>query len=908
MKNFRKVLALVLVVATLLSFATMASAVEYVDQADINYEAAVDVLSAIGILNGYKTGDEYTFKPGDDIEREEAAKMIAVLSNAGTDVGDLYASACTFADAKDSWAASYIAYCAQTGIIAGHNANTFAPNDSITGYQLAKMLLVTLGFNPEYQGYVGTNWKVNVLRDAKNFGLLDGFNAAYNIAAAITREEAALMMFNTLKAPLVIGTVSENIVTISNALYFDAEVDFVKPTLTLTDALKNGWVLVYDNVIIAGDTPLASIYKGLRVETENVYDCFGRPGVIWSYSNQKGKVLFEKFYADAADYSFTNSVKFEEVLAEEAESFKTYTFTFWVDGMDETVYAEDLATKNTETGKGVVTEIFVDDIDRTVDVVIINTYIAQVDTVLPYAGTFTIDGEDFTNNGFAADDYILFHKGNGALHDDDYNTLNAIDGEYVMHDAKVVKPETVTISDTFYSVDGITKSTFTADGKVYEYARTFDVITNQTPDEDQGTVTEDRTTEKVDVYLDDNGFVMLWKDYTASVEKFVGYFVENTMVRTYPTQSEFEGTANGYGWNDNDFTTVDMVDFTNTKSNVKIADDIVANLGYTWNGAYAGRLAQYKIVGDEATHVEFSTFLPTTAVLEITSGKIWEKEDDITNGADPVLWGNNDTKYMIRTFDYATGDYNYEVVTGHRALQNTYYAKLWANNEKTNEYVEVRTAQYLDLNDDLIADYIFLDAAFAKGSDMFFLVKKLGSGSCDFMLPDNFKAQVPAFDVYSAIVDGEMTTILLTSVDGAKTFDMGLYTASVIALGVTDHDGNPVYAAFDDIDYLKPNPADVDNIYGGQLKIKIADGKFAYENIADDANITLFFDHSNGDIDIDKDGKKDTYVTYKGAESYNKSLFNATEFDCVNIWWTPASGVADITDLIMVVSLDASQA
>ena len=73
MKNFKKVLALVLVVATLLSFATVASAItskDYKDAANIDYTNAVDVLSYIGVLNGYGDG---TFKPEGEITRAEAA-------------------------------------------------------------------------------------------------------------------------------------------------------------------------------------------------------------------------------------------------------------------------------------------------------------------------------------------------------------------------------------------------------------------------------------------------------------------------------------------------------------------------------------------------------------------------------------------------------------------------------------------------------------------------------------------------------------------------------------------------------------------------------------------------------------------------------------------------------------------
>ena len=163
MKNFRKVLALILVVATLFSFAAMTSAKEYKDADKISYDEAVDVLSAIGILNGY---DDGTFKPTDSIAREEMAKMIGVLSNAGDDVSDLYASACTFADTKDRWSASYVAYCAQLGIVAGRNASTFDPRGKVTGIETAKMLLCVLGFDASTQGYVGSTsacWTTSLL-------------------------------------------------------------------------------------------------------------------------------------------------------------------------------------------------------------------------------------------------------------------------------------------------------------------------------------------------------------------------------------------------------------------------------------------------------------------------------------------------------------------------------------------------------------------------------------------------------------------------------------------------------------------------------------------------------------------------------------------------------------------------
>ena len=302
MKNFRKVLALILVVATLFKLRrhgpaprTPTTILTMIRSAMLKPSMS---LSAIGILDGYPDG---TFRPTNTIKRSEMAKMIAVLSNAGDDVSDLYASACTFADAKNDWAASYIAYCAQTGIVAGRNATTFDPNGKVTGIETAKMLLCVLGFDAATQGYVGTNWKTNILRDAKDHGLLNGFAADYDPDKAITREEAAQMMLNALQANIVIGTISENLVKITNTLYFDRFGGHV----SIPDAENEGWIVITRQNVVISPFPLGTIYKGLTLTADQ--DCYGNPGFSWVYRNAKGTVVFDKFYPTAADYSYTAS-------------------------------------------------------------------------------------------------------------------------------------------------------------------------------------------------------------------------------------------------------------------------------------------------------------------------------------------------------------------------------------------------------------------------------------------------------------------------------------------------------------------------------------------------------------------------------------------------------------------------
>ena len=64
MKNLKKVLALVLAVVMIMGTVAVASAKDYADiKADSDYAEAIDVLSNLNILDGFKTGETYNFQP-----------------------------------------------------------------------------------------------------------------------------------------------------------------------------------------------------------------------------------------------------------------------------------------------------------------------------------------------------------------------------------------------------------------------------------------------------------------------------------------------------------------------------------------------------------------------------------------------------------------------------------------------------------------------------------------------------------------------------------------------------------------------------------------------------------------------------------------------------------------------------
>ena len=275
MKNFKKVLALVLVLATLLGLATMASATEYKDADKIaaDYDEAVKVLDLIETMQGYPNGE---FRPTATITREEAAKLIAIFDNKDADISTYYTSINPFADEKGRWGESYVGYGYRAGIIAGLNANTFAPTANVTGTQFLKMALVTLGYDQEAEGFVGSSWAVNVLALARKLDLIDGLADGWKPEADLTRQEAAQILLNTLKAD-----------TVEYAQ--EAKSANWKPTENKDGVWTFGGKLY---LTVAGAVKTGNkLYKDFKLAKDVSEDAFMRPYTKWVYDKDDDKTV-----------------------------------------------------------------------------------------------------------------------------------------------------------------------------------------------------------------------------------------------------------------------------------------------------------------------------------------------------------------------------------------------------------------------------------------------------------------------------------------------------------------------------------------------------------------------------------------------------------------------------------------
>ena len=426
----KKFLSLVLALVMTMSLVTVsAGAKDFSDDDSITYQEAVDVISEIGVVDGYTGGD---FKPTDVLTRGAAAKIICNLILGPTTASALSASTAPFKDVPVSNVfAGYITYCSQRGIINGYSDGTFRPGATLTGNAFMKMLLGALGYDSSIEGYTGPNWTVNVIKQAAGIGLDDGNNEFVG-SKAVTREEAALYAFNMLQATMVEydakTTVDVNGATITIA--GDKAQDKSWGTATNNDGniKDDGFVQFaeqnFDKLVLKADT----------------VDDFGRPANTWRF-----KGVEVGTFPKTADATYTADVKIGQIYSDLGMSDKDEKAEVYVDG----VKADELAkvskgndlkvselkfdgSVTCDVGNGTKIEAFLNEDTNDVTIVAINTYVAEVNKVVAETNSkeayITLSAptstspvptkwnanDEFETTGFENDQIVLFTYSNSA--------------------------------------------------------------------------------------------------------------------------------------------------------------------------------------------------------------------------------------------------------------------------------------------------------------------------------------------------------------------------------------------------------------------------------------------------------------------------------------------------------------
>lgn len=191
--KLNKVLSLVVVVVMLFTLSTFAA---YQDvKSDASYAEAVDVLSALKILNGYEDG---SFKPDGKITRGEFSKVVAGAIGMA-ESAKANATGGIFKDvAADLWSSGYIATAYQAGIVNGMGDGTFAPEAEVTYDQAVKMLVAALGYTPKATALGG--YPTGYMMVANQEGITVG---TANAAGGASRATVARLVYNALTVPMM---------------------------------------------------------------------------------------------------------------------------------------------------------------------------------------------------------------------------------------------------------------------------------------------------------------------------------------------------------------------------------------------------------------------------------------------------------------------------------------------------------------------------------------------------------------------------------------------------------------------------------------------------------------------------------------------------------------------------------
>ena len=335
----KKVLSLVLCVAMLLSVMVMGTgAASFTDQDEFsdNYAEAAEVLTGMGIIQGY---DDGSFLPQRNINRAQVATMI--YRAATGDVTDSKISQFVGEDLfddvnADDWFAGYVNYCGNAEYIKGFTPDTFGPYKQVTGYQVLAMILRAVGYD-ENNEYTGDQWTLRVAATAREQGLLDNLNPDTNLAEPATRELVAQLIFEAIQ-----------IDTVRYSLAAGA----YRPSTTPASSLGEQ---VFD------------------LDNRNDNDMWGRPSVEW-YNTETNDVYATIEEEALATFTVATS---ECDVATALDVDKTTHVAYWNNGVvaDKDYTIDPTVTKDDIGAQGTQIEVYADRIVQ------IDTYLALVTDV-----------------------------------------------------------------------------------------------------------------------------------------------------------------------------------------------------------------------------------------------------------------------------------------------------------------------------------------------------------------------------------------------------------------------------------------------------------------------------------------------------------------------------------------------
>ena len=647
----KKFLSLVLALVMTMSLVTVsAGAKDFTDSTKIQYTEAVDVMSAVKVIDGYAEGD---FRPTATLTRGAAAKIICNLILGPTTASALVADAAPYKDVPANHPfAGYIAYCQKTGIISGYADGTFKPANSLTGYAFMKMLLGALGYDAANEGYTGANWSINVAKQAISIGLNDGLKGEFNGVKAVNREEACLYAFNTLNATMVEYT--NQTIVIANGTVKTDKVAKDMENNARTETIKD------DNKMQFAEKYFTNLEK------EPTADDFGRPANKWTYKNTDIGTYVD-YTLMVAEY--TDGVSGKDVYNKIGKTaMDKYDLTATIDGNDaaKTILAD--VNKNNKddmagTDTGVLTQVFVDDDNKAAAIVEINTYLGIADSDYSEKkdeAKFTVwglskEGKTYTKVAFNKDGTLKTTSDSASftVSGEDFNVSKVEEDDAYLFTVAAGEVQTFVPAEAVKDTE-ITSfkkgSNVTAGGTKYSFNAAAYYDAEVLKDYTDGTVTNLKDTT-YNIYLDTYGNLIGLEEVDA-VDNYV--FItgadngsSNLSTKTNDANAIFlDGTSK-------------VIEVSNTKGD-GVADSPIVNKWFTYtvdkNGVYT--LKNIKTSDFDSTKDKVGQKDQTNSSVDIDKKNITLNG----NGDFKKVYGNADSIYLTATLKKVKNDKGYYAV------------------------------------------------------------------------------------------------------------------------------------------------------------------------------------------------------------------------------------------------------
>ncbi len=514
MRNLKRALSLALAFVMVMSLMIVGtSAKSYTDADKIDNQVAVEILGELGVMIG---NDDGSFAPDRDVTRAEMAVLITRILYGNNMNVDQFKNMNTFTDVPD-WAEGFVNLCASLDIIAGRGNGIFDPDATVTSAEAALMLSRALGYfknNAEF----GNDWALAAMKRATQAGIIGG-DMVLQANAGLDRDDVAQMTFNTLTkaVPVQYNELLNVYYNVNQGVIYALEFNYLQTlgyknfnlVYKTNDQVEYGrpattWGIGSYNV--GGQTTASGIKKD-KLTSEG--------GLLPNYVRmlEKDEIIT---VTNTPVYTYTSGTSQKDIYSDLGAAacnqvkYVKYDWTAFTNG--ESVKAIVPAKNNSSTydftGKGAVTEIYVDDDAKTVTVVEINYYLGQVASVDEDKDTVSIRTvSDLKKDNAKLDDKTFatteFEKGAYVVFTIDQNG----DDDFVIRE--MMAPETVDGTVTRVNKDADSEDAYLYLDKETKYD--YSGIGHMAYDLNNENVARHPELEKeYTLYLDPNGYVLAY--------------------------------------------------------------------------------------------------------------------------------------------------------------------------------------------------------------------------------------------------------------------------------------------------------------------------------------------------------------------------------------------------------------